>query len=102
MSYSMILAWREFLKMSEGSVDYSIGNGKLRRSQPEPPVVFRNSKGEIVPNEKTLRDEFAIAALIGISAHINGPRREYGEATTKAHARWAYETADAIMAERLK
>ena len=50
----------------------------------------------------SLRDWFAGQALAGISATAMGAARKVGETHNQAHARWAYETADAMLAERAK
>ena len=48
-----------------------------------------------MPNDKTLRDEFAMAALVGI---VNaGFRTQY---SSKELAQLAYRFADAMMKER--
>lgn len=47
------------------------------------------------PGSKTLRDEFAMAALQGFCACG-------GRSVPKAHARLSYQYADAMLAERVK
>ena len=73
---------------------YTIGGGQIRRStpvDPEPPMYLRNSRGQLIPNRKTLRDEFAIAALANSREIFNSPAEA---------ARYAYVMADAKMEER--
>ena len=48
----------------------------------------------------TLRDYFAAKALSGISAHSVGPAKKGAENSAQAHARWAYQVADAMLVER--
>jgi hypothetical protein len=50
----------------------------------------------------TLRDYFAAAALMGITGHFTGPKEKAGESSAQAHARWSYNVADAMLAERSK
>lgn len=47
--------------------------------------------------EKTLRDEFAMAALAGLVAY---PGRQGEDNKPEHFARWAYYLADAMLAER--
>ena len=53
-------------------------------------------------NGMTLRDYFAAKALSGVAAHIKGPIEKPGETGAQAHARWSYQVADAMLAERAK
>lgn len=48
----------------------------------------------------SLRDQFASAALTGISAHFTGAKTKDNETPIQAHARWAYTAADAMMEAR--
>lgn len=54
------------------------------------------------PGSKTLRDEFAMAALQGLAAHPTGPTRKGIETGAQAHARLSYQYADAMLLERVK
>ena len=48
---------------------------------------------------KTLRDEFAMAALTGMLAHGQGPNTAWHDHLPSA-AEWAYEFADAMLVAR--
>lgn len=50
----------------------------------------------------TLRDYFAANVMQGLAAHLSGPEKRSGEDNGQAHARVAYEWADAMLAERAK
>lgn len=50
----------------------------------------------------SLRDWFAGQAVAGISGHLSGPKQREGETVAQAHARWSYDIADAMLAERAK
>lgn len=50
----------------------------------------------------SLRDWFAGQALAGIAGHMTGPTQREGETAPQAHARWSYQVADAMLAERAK
>ena len=54
-----------------------------------------------VPHEKTLRDEIAIAVITPIAAECIR-RRKMGEDVCSLTAQFAYEMADAMLAERNK
>jgi hypothetical protein len=50
----------------------------------------------------SLRDYFAAHALAGIAGHLSGPEKREYETGPQAHARWSYQVADAMLAERVK
>jgi len=50
----------------------------------------------------TLRDYFAAQALAGVSASFARVAKKAGETPAQADARWSYERADAMLAEREK
>lgn len=53
------------------------------------------------PAGMTLRDYFAAKALQGLCAHISGPKEKGRESPAQAHARAAYEYADAMLNARI-
>ena len=50
----------------------------------------------------SLRDYFAGHALGGLASAIGRPDRKIGETQAQADARWSYERANAMMAQRDK
>lgn len=57
--------------------------------------------GDHIPG-MTLRDWFAGQALAGLCAAFARAQTMRGEPQSAADARWAYERADAMLAERAK
>lgn len=57
------------------------------------------------PDRKALRDEFALAALVGIGGWLPGPVVESGKwpepsEVQRRRAEWAYAQADAMLEAR--
>jgi len=70
--------------MNKDQMDLIEKHAKLLEIMTEPVVTITH---------KTLRDEFAMAALMGsLSSGSNGSAKEISE--------WAYEVADAMMEKR--
>jgi len=63
---------------------------------------FSISTGNRRMTGMSLRDWFAGQAAAGISEHDAGPKAREGETVAQAHARWSYQIADAMLAERAK
>lgn len=63
------------------------------------PVTPTDRSGQIGPTEfgMTLRDYFAAKAMQGIDANA-----QFSKSTATDIARWSYEQADAMLAEREK
>lgn len=73
-------------------------DGGFRSRYPDPQLRI-----EPAPTADALqRREYAKAALTGIAAHVIGPTEKPGESGPQAHARWAFDVADAMLVEQKK
>jgi hypothetical protein len=75
----------------------------LQRIAADATANKRSTTAEVVArleaSAKTLRDEFAMAALTGMLSHGQGPNTAWHDHMPSA-AEWAYEFADAMLDAR--
>jgi hypothetical protein len=69
----------------------------MKHDYPDPPALPAVRSEPLLD----LRDRFALAALPGWIAHQCGHQNVYGS-SQEMIARWCYETADAMLAQRDK